>query len=120
MAALESPSLVGERCSSKAIFYWRYVGKVLFLKRIFPKVGNPVSSGCKKGVFLQHLTTFTEDGARGIPVTSLTSRGMSALLGSGFQTGSFGKLSAWPLFSAVRSFCVRHHFQMWGCFLGSK
>jgi hypothetical protein len=45
MAALESPSLSGEWRSSKAIFCWRYVGKVLFLKSFFLKVGNPVSSG---------------------------------------------------------------------------
>jgi hypothetical protein len=42
MAALESPSLVGDCCPSKAIFFWRYVGKVLFLKRFFPKVGSQV------------------------------------------------------------------------------
>jgi hypothetical protein len=42
IAALESPSRVGDCCSSKAIFYGRYVGKMLFLQRFFPKVGNPV------------------------------------------------------------------------------
>ncbi|MHC8326458.1 hypothetical protein [Pseudomonas sp. LB1P83] len=116
MAALESPTLVGEWCSSKAIFYWRYVGKVLFLKRFFPKVGNPVSSGSKKGIFLQHLTTFTEDGAGGIPVISLTSRGMSALLSSGFQPGSYGKPPAWPLFFCCALFLRAASFSDVGMF----
>jgi hypothetical protein len=41
---------------------------VLFLKRIFPKVGNPVFSGRQKGVFLQHLTTARQDDVSVVPV----------------------------------------------------
>jgi hypothetical protein len=120
MAALESPSMVGDWCPSKAIFYWRYVGKVLFLKRIFPKVGNPVLSGRQKGVFLQYLTTARQDDVRDVPVifSNLAMNGPSAH--SRIRPGSFGYTSALPLFSAVRVSRVRRHFQMWGCFLGSK
>jgi hypothetical protein len=58
----------GGSCSSKAIFFWRYVRKVLFLKSFLPKVDSPVFSGRQKGDFLQHLTTAREDGESSVPV----------------------------------------------------
>jgi hypothetical protein len=46
---------------------------------------------------------------------------MSPLLVSGFQHGSFGDTFGIAAFFCCALFAgVRHHFQMWGCFLGSK
>jgi hypothetical protein len=46
---------------------------------------------------------------------------MSPLLVSGFQPGSFGYTFGIAAFFCCALFsCVQHHFQMWGCFLGSK
>jgi hypothetical protein len=89
---------------------------VLFLKSFFLKVGNPVSSGGKKGFFLQLLTTFTEDGASDIPVVSLTSRRLSATLSSGFQPGPHGNTFGMAAFFCCALFLRAASFSNVGMF----
>ncbi|MDQ3204688.1 MAG: hypothetical protein M3Q94_21340 [Pseudomonadota bacterium] len=106
--------------TSKAIFCRRYVRKMPFSKRLFPKIGNPFFSGIQQGFFLQLLAKAWRDDVQDFPLvfTHFATNERSAHLG--MPTGSFGDTIGIAAFFCCAFFCVRHHFQMWGCFLGSK